>query len=360
MALKKITDPALINEFVTGATNQVVSSSTPKSDDPNFPVFRTPLEKDLIVYFPKVCVTTVDGQEVYNPLVSHAHAVRKGAKQFLTYRCISGLSGGAYENLHYDGTCPFCDGLATCWDLYNEKMARKAAEMGIDLQNDTADTMKPYRQQFIQEMAIKKSEEYVTFPIVIISDTGTIPQSLDAAKCEAQFVTMRKDTFEQKIMDPLTKQAVPIAHPGGLFFKWCFTYDTKGKPANVRDAAKNAQYLPIVDAGGVNALSPFVPNAEAAAQKFTNAQAASCVIMNQFYDKEDLVKEVDAILADTNRTLSVLKQGAPAVAPVNALPNVGSGVAGALAAFGGGTPVAEASATAPTGAPATGFAGFGA
>lgn len=358
MALKKITDPALINEFVTGATNQVISSSTPKSDDPNFPVFRTPLEKDLIVYFPKVCVSTVDGQEVYNPLVSHAHAVRKGAKQFLTYRCINGLMGGAYDSLHYDGSCPFCDGLASCWDLYNEKMNRKAAEMGIDLQNDTADTMKPYRQQFIQEMAIKKSEEYVTFPIVIISDTGTIPQTLDASKFEAQFVTMRKDTFEQKIMDPLTKQAVPIPHPGGLFFKWCFTYDTKGKPANVRDAARNAQYLPIVDAGGVNALQPFVANAEEAAKSFTNAQAASCVIMNQFYDKEDLVKEVDAILADTNRTLSVFRQSA-SVPTANALPtNVGSGVAGALASFGGASATADATPVNP--APVAGFAGFGA
>lgn len=356
MAMKKVVDPALIGACVAGAENQVISAGTPKSDDPNFPVFRTPLEKDLIVYFPKVCVQNVDGKEVYNPLYSHAHSVRKGAKQYLTYRCISGLSGGAYESLGYDGSCPFCDGIATCWELYNEKMARKAAELGIDLNNDANDSMKPFRTDFLNEMVIKRAEEYVTFPIVIISDTGAIPQSLEAATLEAQYVTMRRDTFEQKIMEPLTKQAVPIPHPGGMFFKWCYTYDTKGKQANVRDAAKNAQYLPIVDMGGVTALQPFVQAAEAKAAGFTNTQAAAVVIMNQFYEKADLEKEADLILADTNRTLSVLKGSAPTAAAALPAGGTTATIEQTLSAF--GVPTAQIETTAqpavqPNGQPIT-------
>lgn len=375
MAIKrKSIDPNLISDLVAGSANQQVGGGSPKTDDPNFPVFRTPLEKDLIVYFPKNCtVTTVDGQEVYNPLVSHAHSIRKGAKQFLTYRCIAGLSGGAFDSIGYDGSCPFCDGMASCWDLYNAKMARKAQEMGIDLQNDTADQMKPYRQQFVQEMAIKKSEEYVTFPIVIISDTGTIPQgAVDESKLEPQFVCMKKDTFIKKIMDPLTKQPIPIAHPGGMFYKWCFTYDTKGKQANVRDAAKEAQYLPIVDATSAQMLSAFVAPCENRAKDFTPQKAAEVVVMDEFFDMEFLKSECDAALAETLRTLSVLNAapavGAPALpgGATAAIPGVGAGVQAALASFGGGAEATAQAAPAPAqAAPAqggvpTGFAGFGA
>ena len=377
MAIRKSIDPTLIGTLIEGTTNQVVSGGTPKSEDPNFPVFKTPLDKDLIVYFPKVCVSVVDGQEVYNPLISHVHAVKKG-KQFLSYRCINGLSGGAYtEQLGYDGSCPFCDGMADCWDLYNLKMSRKAMELGIDVNNDPTDAMKPYRSQFVTEMAIKRADEYVTFPIVVISDTGTIPQDPNNAKLETFFVEMRKDTFVQKIMDPLTKQAIPINSPGGMYFKWCFTYDTKGKQANVRDAAKNAQYLPIIDAQSNQVLSVFTQAAEEKAKEFTNIKAATVLVMNEFFDKDYLQSECDAVLADTKRTLAVLNagisgMGAPAL-PVSDN-TMGSGVANALASFGvaqqSQAPAQEVAQTVPAGgfgtavqtpmASTQSFAGFGA
>lgn len=370
--VRKVVDPALMKNLVSEAANQVVTSGSPKSDSPDFPVFRTPLDKDIIVYFPKNCtVTTVDGQEVYDPLVAHVHTAKKG-KQFLSYRCISNFSGGTFTDVYgYDGECPFCNAVATSWELYNAKMARKAQELGINLESDTTDQMKPYRQQFLEEMAIKRAEEYVTFPIVVISETGLIPETVDTADMKAYFVTMRKSSFVEKIIEPLTKQAIPIAHPGGMFFKWCYTYDTKGKPANLRDAGKNAKYLPVIDANSNNLLSSFIAPAEELAKNFTKENAASFIVMNEFYEKSEIVKECDAIMAETNRALAVLS-GAPVASPTVAqIPQMGAGVAGALASFGVQTP-AEAPATAvPNNAPVTAvphaptatvpqqFAGFG-
>lgn len=357
MAMKKTVSPELVAELMDGASAQVVSSSTPRSDDPNFPVWRTPLDKDVIVYFPKVAVTQADGVETYNPLTAHIHSVKKGANGYANYRCISGLSGGKYESvLGYDGSCPFCDGVNLCWDLYNEKMRRKAAEMGIDLENDVADAMKPFRQQFVQEMAIKKCEEYVTFPIVVISETGFVPKDMSDAVLAPYFVTMRKQSFEKNIIEVLTKQTTPIPHPGGLFFKWCYTYDTKGKPATPRDAAKNAQYLPILDNASTASLSVYIAPAEEKAKEFTNAKAAECIIMNEFYAMADIKAEADSILADTRRILDVMTSNKDTPVALPGATAMGNGVSAALASFGVGAgvpaadPVATAAATAPAGA----------
>ena len=330
--VRKALDPSLISSLVEGATTQVVGGGSPKTDDPNFPVFRTPLNTDLIIYMPKTPVVTVDGQEVYNPLTSHVHNVRKGAKMYLQYRCISTLAGGVYDELGYDGSCPFCDGMSACWDLYNKKIEMKAREQNIDPQNDPDDLMKPWRQQYVQDMAIKKADEFVTFPIVIISETGTIPSKLEDAKMQAQFVMMRKDTFVEKIMDTLTKQAIPITNPAGYYFKWAFTYDTKGKQANVRDAARKAQYIPILDAGSTQMLAQFTAKAEEAAKEFTNVKAATVVLANQFYSMEFLKAEANSVLAETLKMLNILEN--TPVGAVPALPTAGSGVANALASFG--------------------------
>lgn len=329
--VRKALDPTLIASLVDGAATQVVGGGSPKTDDPNFPVFRTPLNTDLIIYMPRTPVVNVDGQDVYNPLTSHVHNVRKGAKMYLQYRCVTSLSGGVYDELGYDGTCPFCDGMADCWDLYNKKIEMKAREQNIDPSNDPDDLMKPWRQQYVQDMAIKKADEFVTFPIVIISETGTVPRSLEDAKMQAQFVMMRKETFVEKIMDVLTKQPVPITNPAGYYFKWAFTYDTKGKPANVRDAARKAQYIPILDVGSTQLLTQFTEKAEEVAKEFTNVKAATVVLANQFYSMEFLRSEAISVLTETRKMLQVLEN-----TPVGATPAItaNTGVANALASFG--------------------------
>jgi hypothetical protein len=381
---KRHVNPALMEQLLAGTVNQEIKKSYDTTNDPNFPFYKIPRDEsgnplDNIVYFPRSVVSMVDGEEVYDPLTLYAHRCRQG-KGYPTYRCTASLVGGLYESeFGYDGECPFCAATAQCWDLYNKKLAITAKERNIDLDNDTTDAMKSVRSDLLAEMAIKNPDEMVVFPIVVISNTGYIPTSRDKAVIKPYFHVMRMQTFKENILDQLTKLPVPIKHPGGLFFSFQYSYDTKGKPANLRDAGKNAKYIPLLDMNSTNALAAYVAEAEEAAKDFTRVKAGMVYVPGEFYTKDEQTKIVDKLMASTRSVLasmSVMENGggnaqltgnngvAGALASFGATPANGTAsVAGALAAF-GATPATAApagdtlgitpapAAAAPTAAPA--------
>lgn len=348
---KRNINPALMEKLLSGTANQEVKPSFELTSDPNFPFYKIPMDEkgtplNNVVYFPRSVIKVVDGEETYAPLTLYAHRCRQG-KSYPSYRCTASLSDEVYSELGYDGECPFCSAVPECWDLYNKKLKITARERGIDLDNDTTDALKSERQNLLSEMAIKNADEMVIFPIVVISNTGFVPRSPADVVCKPYYHVMRMQTFMDKIITPLQQRPIPINHPAGLFYSFQYAYDTKGKPANARDAGKNAQYIPLLDEQTIGALNPYVEMAEKAAEQFTAVQAAMCYIPGEFLTKDEQTKIVDNLMKQTRSLIASLEAGETATAALGA-----NSVAGALAAF-GATPVQTEVPQISAGAPAT-------
>lgn len=312
-------DVSLLAQLNAGVEKQEIKKGGfSRTTDPNFPVFSTPINKDILVYIPNTNVIQTENGSDMKLMNVHTHSYREGNITGML-RCISGLEGGVYsEVLGYDGTCPACEAVKDCWALYNRKLDAEAKKLGIDPQNDTGDVLKATRRKILDEMDMKGTEEYVTFPIVIIpTQEKSIKPTPDAMKnLQVQFVVWTKKRYEKNIIGALDSLMENPGHPGGMFWVWKFSYDTGGKQANARDSAKNAKYMPITDGNFLNLLNPAKPGLDKAAAEFTNEKAAEVIISNQFMYKEDLEDRVNKIMAKTRNLLSLSETeslGAPAL-----------------------------------------------
>lgn len=322
-------------------TQEVKKSGFSRTTDPKYPVFSTPINTDILVYFPMTNVVTTENGDVMNLLRTHIHTYKIGANGSGMLRCISGLEGGIWSELGYDGSCPACDAVSDCWELYRVKLQAEAQKLGIDPQNDPGEILKPTRRKILDEMDMKASEEYVTFPIVIIPTVEKSFKPTDDAwnNLQVQFVTWTKKRYDKNITGALDSLLTKPTHPGGMFWIWKFSYDTQGKPANARDSAKNAKYMPINDSDFLKAMAKVKPILEKAAESFTNEKASEVVVCNQYYYKEDLDDKVNKIMAKTRGMLAIAGkadmggtnslEGQNPLASFGALPTANLGVEGA-------------------------------
>lgn len=338
-------DVSLLAQLNAGAENQEVKKGGfSRTTDPNFPVFSTPVNKDILVYIPMTNVVQNENGAEMKLLNVHTHTYREGNITGML-RCVSGLEGGVYtDELGYDGSCPACDAVKDCWALYNRKLDAEAKKLGIDPQNDSGDILKAARRKILDEMDMKSSEEYVTFPVVIIPTVEkSIKPTNDAlSNLQVQFVVWTKKRYEKNIIGALDSLMNNPGHPGGMFWVWKFSYDTGGKQANARDSAKNAKYMPITDGDFLKAVSPAKPALEKAAANFTNEKASEVIISNQYMYMEDLTEKVNKIMAKTRNLLALSETeslGTPAVggnplASFGALPDGNMGMEASAVKFG--------------------------
>lgn len=310
---RKVVDVSLLSELNKGAENQEIKKGGfSKTTDVNFPVFSTPINKDIMVYIPMMNVVNTENGEEMKLLTSHNHTYREGNITNML-RCISGLEGGVYSSvLGYDGNCPACEAVKDCWTLYNFKLKAEADKLGIDPQNDTADVLKGARQKILSEMDMKGAEEYVTFPIVIIPtlEEKFIPTPDFIKNLKVQFVVWRKKRYDDNILAAMDTLMENPGHPGGRFFKWKFHYTDKDATANARDSAKNAKYTLLTDAAFLEQMSKAKPFLEKACAEFTNEKATEVIVSNQFMYREDLDQMINKIMAKTRHLNSISENGA--------------------------------------------------
>ena len=315
-------DVSLLSELNKGAEKQEVrKGGFSRTTDPKFPVFATPVNTDILVYIPNTNVVQTENGSEMKLMTVHTHTYREGQITGML-RCISGLEGGVYsEVLGYDGSCPACEATKDCWALYNRKLQAEATKLGIDPQNDTGDVLKSARRKILDEMDMKGSEEYVTFPIVVIpTQEKSYKPTPDALKnLQVQYVVWTKKRYEKNIIGALDSLMENPGHPGGMFWLWKFSYDTGGKQANARDSAKNAKYMPVIDPAFLNALNPAKPALDKAAAEFTNEKAAEVIISNQYMYKEDLEEKVNKIMAKTRNLLALSETESLGTAPAASL-----------------------------------------
>lgn len=328
-------------DLIAARSNQVVNKSY-GSTDSKFPLLKTPVNENLIVYIPTLnLVDNGDGTFTNVLLHSASHKYNTG-KQFGDIPCITGfpMDSPVAEALGYvdeNGahTCPACDAISECWDLVNAKTESIGTQLGgIEPQNDRDERLKPYRQKFMQEMAIQRSAEYVTFPIVVLPTKNNRPTEDAMDKMQGYFVTMTKQRYQEKVCAGLDSLFENPGHIAGRWMNWKFTYDTKGAQPNARDAAKNAQFIIMTDSAAITALQPYVAKAEEIGAKFTNEKAMEVLTALKPMSYDEILTITNRVMKETRNTLAAMEVGSS----VAVLPN---STERALAAFG-----AEAETTA--------------
>lgn len=343
--MAKRIDVSQLNEtMLAAASSQEAQGGASKVWDNNFPLMPTPINRKVLIYFPK----NFD-QLITEPTI---HDIHRG-RAFEMHRCVRDLSTG-FEAFGYTGECPYCKATEASWALYNAKLDAKARELGIDRNNDPEDLLKATRETLLREMAVKNAEKYIVFPVVQIpSDDAGNPDLSGTNPVQPYFVMWRKDRYLKKLAN--SEVLEDAASPAGMFMRWSFTYDTKGKQATAMDSAREMTCKVLDKPDMLAKLNAFVEACEVAAAPFTPLKAIDNIKALNFYEYADIEASAEATIKPTKQVLAQMEMmnGTAPVQNIASAPVAAIGSAeSVIANFGTVAPAAPVASTEPTVAPA--------
>lgn len=349
-APKKLSEAA--QAAVTSASAQQTGKSVRiKSYDPNFPVFDVPINQKVLVYIPNHTIMGPDGAMMLRMDKFAAHPVIDG-RSYGDVRCTAGV---VVEELGLDGSCPLCDGLNDCWELYKHQYADIAKSKGIDPQSPEAqEGLKQSRIDLIQKMAIKQADVWYTFPIVVIDcedrdGVKTVVPRKDAEgkiKGTPMWYSIRERTYMEKWMagfDSLdADDGTNHTSPAGMWAILNFTYTPKSGNHDKMGSAK-ALKVTFKTMTGYDEWATYF---DTLTEEWTPAKAQEVVVLDVVRDMDENRQVADSLLKPVRDKLAMYALTGGGSAP-SAPPAVGAAAnaEAALAGFGGATPVAP-----PTGA----------
>lgn len=349
-APKKLSQAA--QEAVTAASAQQTGKATRiKSYDPDYPVFDVPINQKILVYIPNHTVMGPDGSMSLRMDKFAAHPVIDG-RSYGDVRCTSGV---VVEELGLDGSCPLCDGVNECWELYNHQYTDIAKSKGIDPKSAEAqEGLKSDRIDLIQKMNIKQADVWYTFPIVVIDceerdGVLTVIPKKDAEgkiKGTPMWYSIRERTYLEKWIagfDSIETDDGSIpTNPAGMWAILNFTYTPKSGNHDKMGSAK-ALKVTFKTMAGYEQWAKYFDDLT---EEWTPAKAQDVVVLDVVRDMDEMKQVADSLLKPVRDKLAMyaLSSGGAAM---SAPPAVGAGSSAdvALAGFGGATPVAP-----PTGA----------
>lgn len=305
--LKKLTPIKLSEEAQKQIVTQTVERVAPKSTDPkNYPVFEVPTGKKILVYVPNHNVESPDGNielRMDKPLI---HSLQDG-RRFLSIRCINGLEDEANG---YDGSCPLCDGVPEPWDLARKRIESKCSAQALDPEDTDNKDVKSIRSAEFSDRVLKEANRYYTFPIAVIETTTdekgkmSISRDENGIKYQLYWYSISEAQYIAKWIPALEAMEGEPNSPGGYFFYLNFSYDSKGKEMNKRDAARNM----TVNHRNMSKASwydTFRKQVDEQTEGWTPEKAQETVIANAFYSFADLQRTADDVLADTRAKLAL-------------------------------------------------------
>ena len=207
--------------------------------------------------------------------------------------------------------------------------------------------LKGAKENLLKEMAVKNSDKYIAFPIVVLpcSDAGELLPN-DPNGVKAYYVLWRKSRFEEKFSaDTLDGRE----SPAGTFERWSFTYDTKGQQPT---AMLSAKALTVKILEKPSQLEQLIPACEKVVDPFTALEAVDNIKALNFYTFEDVQKDADACIKSTRAILAAAQslkgEDTPAVVGSVAAPALGTtqDAASRIANFGQGTVMGSVAPTA--------------
>lgn len=303
-----------MKSIMQASSEQTSSTTIVKSWDENFPVFNIPAGNKALVYIPNHTVVTPDGVTQLRADRCGIHSCRDG-KSFASIRCTSGVESAS---LHLDGTCPLCDSVQKCWELYNMQYADMCRARAID--PDTEDGYKqaqPIRDKLRENFAVGKSDIWLTFPIVVIEceerdgiSTG-VPKLDKDGKLTGKpyFYTIRESTYTDKWIKGLDSLSVDtiITHPAGTWavLNYIVTDSNQKVIQNPkpRDAAKA---LSVNYKNFGEKYAQWANYFDELTKDWTPEKAAEVVVSNNWRDMDEMNDANDQLMRKTNDTLAML------------------------------------------------------
>lgn len=343
-APKKLSE-ASQNAITAASAQQTGKTARIKSYDPDFPVFDVPINQKVLVYIPNHTVMMPDGSISLRMDKFAAHPVIDG-RSYGDVRCTSGI---VVDELHLDGSCPLCDGLNECWELYNHQYADIAKSKGIDPKSAEAqEGLKADRVDLIQKMNIKQADVWYTFPIVVIDceekdGVMTVIPRKDAEgkiKGTPMWYSIRERTYMEKWIagfDSIdTEDGSTPNNPAGMWAILNFTYTPKSGNHDKMGSAK-ALKVTFKSMPGYNQWAEYF---DSLTEEWTPAKAQEVVVLDVVRDMDEMKQVADSLLKPVRDKLAMyaLSSGG-AVAPMPAI-GTSANADAVLAGFGGATPVA--------------------
>lgn len=332
------------------SSRQTGTMTSPKTYDPNFPLFDTPVNQKVLVYIPNHTRVTEDGVSQLRADIFTAHSCKMG-KAYVDVRCSGEVIN---ETLKLDGSCPVCDAVSDCWTLFNHQWEELCKSRGYDPASPEADeALKQDKKDLLDARAVKKAEQYITFPIVVIDceEGRTVPKKDAVGKITGHpmFYTTRMSTYEDKwktafdALDDEEDTAVDY-NPAGRWAIMNFTYTPKSGNHNKRDSARNLKvsFKTMADASYREWEKYF----DEMTESWTPEVAQDVLVRNSLRDMDEMKEVADELLKPVREQLQMmlLAKGGNATAPaVSANTNADE----ALAGF-GATPVEAGVAPAGT------------
>ena len=335
------------NRIIQASAQQTGQAVREKSYDPNFPVFDIPVNQKVLVYIPNHTVTNADGTVGLMMDKFAAHPVRDG-RTFANIRCSAGLVD---DELHYDGTCPLCNGIAENWELYNFQYPDIAKSKGIDISSPEAqEGLKKERQDLVRNMTIQKAEVWYTFPIVVIDCEEKDGQLTTVPKKDAEgrikgtpmWYSIREKTFNDKWVagyDSIsTEDGETPSSPAGLWAILNFTYQPQSGNA---DKMGSARALKVTFKQMGENFKQWATYFDDMTKEWTPAKAMEVVALDVIRDMDELNDVADTLLKPVRDGLAMykLRQSGGSSAP-----QVTGGSPEALLQNFGATPQGEAPA----------------
>ena len=346
----KVLSEAAQNAITQASAQQTGKSVRIKSYDADFPVFDVPINQKILVYIPNHTIVGPDGSVGLRMDKFAAHPVIDG-RTYGDVRCTQGVIA---EDLGLNGSCPLCEGMQECWNLYNHEYADVAKSKGIDPKSPEAkETLKSDRMDLINKMVIKQADVWYTFPIVVIDCEEkdgvltTIPKKDKDGRISGHpmWYSIRERTYAEKWQagfDSLdTEDGVVPENPAGLWAILNFTYTPKSGKHDKMGSAKALK----VTFKTMNGYTEWENYFDQLTEAWTPAKAMEVVVLDVIRDMDEMNQVADTLLKPVRDKLAMysLSAGAPATPAVSS-----QSAENALAGFGGATPV-EAQPTAPAG-----------
>lgn len=344
---KKELSPEQRASITAASSKQTGSMTSPKTYDPNYPLFSNPVNDKVLIYIPNHVVQLEDGSFGLRWDKFASHQCRIG-KAYTNIRCCGEMVD---ETLGYDGSCPACNAVTESWTLYSYKWKNFCKVRGLDPTSE--EVKKQYendRKELMNEMAVQSANIFVTFPIVVIEcEPGKMTPKRDAngqISGKPMFYTIYERSYNDKWLaafDALAEdEGATDRNPAGRWAVLNYTYTPKTGTHNKRDSARN---LKVSFKTMGESYKDWEKHFDKLTAEWTPEVAQDVLVQNAVRSMDEMVDAVEELIRDTrakNETYKMQEELQTGVAPVQspvtdadqALKNFGAVPAG-------GTPVSQ-------------------
>ena len=300
-------------QITSASAQQTGKVVIPKTYDNDFPVFDIPVNKKVLVYIPNHTVVGADGSVNMRMDSFHAHPIREG-KSFGNVRCTMGITS---ESLNLDGqTCPLCDGISECYDLFNLEWTALCKSQGLDPDSeDTKASLKETRKEMFQNFAIQSPVQWHTFPIVVIDceEKDGQPTSTPMKNAEGQITgtvmwySTRHNAYADKWLAGLEVVEdedgnVPTS-PAGLWAILTYTYESKNGTYTKMDSARNLK----VQYKNMEKYDSYRAYIDHLTEEWTPEKAQEVVVLDVLRDLDETQEVADTLLKPVREKIALAK-----------------------------------------------------